>query len=502
MNTTPYWFDSFRRPKFRSLDRSLSTDVLIIGAGVTGLIAAYLLRRAGLSVAVLERERLAARDSGHTTAHLTCVTDKRLHELASDFGGQHAKAAWDAGMAAIDEIEQIVKEENIACNFYRVPGYLHAPVSGGKSDERTKLQKDAKLATKFGLNAAYTDSVPFLDRPGVRFGDQAKFHPLKFLFALAREIDGGGSHIFEMSPVKEFDPKKNRARAKGHWISYDQVVLATNNPVLGESNLITGMIFQMKLSLYSSYVVGAKIPRDSVPIASFWDTNDPYQYLRVDRCARTDYAIFGGEDHKTGQAKNTETCFRNVENSLLKLVPRAKIDHRWSGQVIVSNDGLPFIGPNEKDQFIATGFCGNGFTFGAIAAVMARDWITGIKNPWSDLFAPDRKKVRGGTWNYLRENKDYPYYLIQDRFRAPEGKSLRAVKRGEGKILMLEGKKLAVYRDKHSRVKKMSAVCPHMGCLVRWNQAEATWDCPCHGSRFNPMGKVIAGPAEASLPLA
>ena len=280
-----------------------------------------------------------------------------------------------------------------------------------------------------------------MNRPGVRFGDQAKFHPLKFLFALAREIDGGGSSIFETSAVKEFDSKKKRAKANGHWINYDRVVLATNNPVLGESNLIAGMIFQMKLSLYSSYVVGAKIPRDSVPIASFWDTNDPYQYLRVDRSGRSDYAIFGGEDHKTGQAKNTETCFRNVENDLLKLVPRAKIDHRWSGQVIVSNDGLPFIGPNEKDQFIATGFCGNGFTFGAIAAVMARDWITGIKNPWSDLFAPDRKKVRGGTWDYLRENKDYPYYLIQDRFRAPEGKSLRAVKRGEGKILMLGAKK-------------------------------------------------------------
>jgi glycine/D-amino acid oxidase-like deaminating enzyme/nitrite reductase/ring-hydroxylating ferredoxin subunit len=502
MNTTPYWFDSAKGQKFRKLARSLSTEVLIIGAGVTGLMAAYLLRRAGLSVALLERERLAKRDSGHTTAHLTCVTDKRLHELVSDFGEQHAKAAWDAGTAAIDEIEQIVQEKNIDCEFCRVPGYLHAPISGGKSGERTKLQKDAKLAIKFGFNAAYLDSIPFADQPGVRFGDQAKFHPLKFLFALAREIEGGGSSIFEMSAVKEFDSKKKRAKVNGHWISYDRVVLATNNPVLGESNLIAGTLFQMKLSLYSSYVVGAKIPRDSVPIASFWDTNDPYQYLRVDRSDGSDYAIFGGEDHKTGQAKNTETSFRNVEKNLLRLVPKAKIDHRWSGQVIVSNDGLPFIGPNEEDQFIATGFCGNGFTFGAIAAVMARDWITGIKNPWSDLFAPDRKKVRGGTWDYLRENKDYPYYLIQDRFRAPEGKSLRAVKRGEGKILMLGRKKLAVHRDKHGRVKKMSAVCPHMGCLVRWNQAEATWDCPCHGSRFNSRGKVIAGPAESSLGLA
>ena len=134
-----------------------------------------------------------------------------------------------------------------------------------------------------------------------------------------------------------------------------------------------------------------------------------------------------------------------------------------------------------------------------MAAVMARDWITGVKNPWRDLFSPDRKKVRGGTWDYLRENKDYPYYLIQDRFRSPEGKSVRAVKRGEGKILKLGGKKLAVYRDDRGRVKKMSAVCPHMDCLVRWNQADATWDCPCHGSRFGPKGNVLAGPAETPL---
>ena len=218
---------------------------------------------------------------------------------------------------AIDEIERIVQEENIACEFCRVPGYLHAPVSGRKSNKRAKLKRDAKLATRFGFNAVYLDSIPFMNRPGVRFGDQAKFHPLKFLFGLAQKIDGGGCSIYETSAVKEFDRRRSVPRANGHWINYDRVVLATNNPILGESSLIAGMIFQMKLSLYSSYVVGAKVPRDSVPIASFWDTNDPYQYLRVDRCGRSDYAIFGGEDHKTGQAKNTETCFRNVENALL-----------------------------------------------------------------------------------------------------------------------------------------------------------------------------------------
>ena len=254
-----------------------------MGAGVTGIVATYLLKKAGLRVALLERERIASRDSGHTTAHLTCVTDKRLHELVNQFGRQHAKAAWDAGAAAIDEIESIVKDENIACEFSRVPGYLHAPVSGGQSDERANLRKDAKLANEFGFNAAYLDHVPFMNTQGVRFADQAKFHPLKFLFALAKKIHGAGCYIFENSVVKEFDLKKKRAKANGQWISYDRIVLATNNPLLGESGLIKGMIFQMKLALYSSYVIGATVPRGSITALNQTTRSSAVKITRQDR---------------------------------------------------------------------------------------------------------------------------------------------------------------------------------------------------------------------------
>ena len=181
-----------------------------MGAGVTGIVAAYLLKKAGLRVALLERERLASRDSGHTTAHLTCVTDKRLHELVTQFGRQHAKAAWDAGTAAIDELESIVKNENIACEFSRVPGYLHAPVSGEQSDERANLRKDAKLANEFGFNAAYLDHVPFMNTPGVRFADQAKFHPLKFLLALAKKSTATDV-IFSKTPLRRSSIRKRSA---------------------------------------------------------------------------------------------------------------------------------------------------------------------------------------------------------------------------------------------------------------------------------------------------
>ncbi len=499
MDTTPYWLSSATVPPFPALDKAVTVDVLVVGGGITGVTTAYLLRQAGLSVGLAERDRIGRIDTGHTTAHLTAVTDTRLHELVQDFGRDHARALWDAGAAAIDQIEENVERENIDCEFTRVPGYLHAPVEGDKEESRAKFQEDARLANEFGFDASYLDSVPHMQRPGVRFSDQAKFHPIKYLPALADRIPGEGSYLWEESEASEFDSKKRRAKINGHWVSYGTLVLATHNPLTGESGLVSSMLFQTKLALYTTYAIGATISRGSVPAASFWDTNDPYLYLRVDRRKDEDYAILGGEDHKTGQVTDTEKCYERLQDSLTKIAPGARIDHRWSGQVIETNDGLPFIGESEPGQFISTGFSGNGMTFGTLSAMMARDWITQKKNPWTDLFDPSRKKVKGGAWDYLKENKDYPYYLLKTYLAKPEGESLASVGKNEGKILKLNGKKMAVYRDAEGTVCKRSAVCPHMGCIVRWNPAEATWDCPCHGSRFKTDGSVISGPAETPL---
>jgi Rieske Fe-S protein len=335
--------------------------------------------------------------------------------------------------------------------------------------------------------------------PGIRFSDQAKFHPIKYLAALAKNFAGDKSVIFEGSEAKEFDANKGRVKINGHWISYGLVILATHNPLTGEAGLIGGMTFQSKLALYTSYAIGALVPRGSIPCASFWDTNDPYQYLRVDRHGDQDYVILGGEDHKTGQAGNTESRFLRLEETLRRIAPKAIVDHRWCGQVIETNDGLPFIGETKPGQFIATGYAGNGMTFGTVAAMMAADWVAQRNNPWTDLFAPGRTKPKGAVWDYLKENADYPYYLMKTRLAAPEGESLSAVQAGEGKVLKLNGRKFAVYRDSSGKVKKRSAICTHMGCVVRWNVADKTWDCPCHGSRFRPDGIVISGPAETPL---
>jgi len=498
MKKEPYWLDTAKIKSFPALNRDISVDVLVIGAGITGITAAYLLKQSGLSVALIERERAAIRDTGHTTAHLTYVTDIGLDTLQRKFGADHAEAVWDAGAAAIDEIEAIVVREAIDCKFARVPGYLHGPIDCDSKNDNQELKKIACLAQQFGFEATFLESIPHFGVAGIRFADQARFHPRKYLAHLIQMIPGDRSYVFEKTAAGKFDAKRRRVKANGHWITFDRVAILTNNPLVGFASVTSATLFQTKLSLYSSYVLGASIPRGALPLALFWDTKNPYDYLRVHPRTGFDYAIFGGEDQKTGQGQTPSRCYDRLLAKLKKIVPEAQIEHRWSGQVIETNDGLPVIGENADRQFIATGFCGNGITFGTISAMMARDWATGTKNPWTELFAADRKMVRA-PWDYLKENKDYPYYFVKGRLQRAEADSVRELRRGAGMIVKSKSGKLAAYRDSKGTMHKRSAVCPHMGCIVRWNQAEKTWDCPCHGSRFKATGEVIAGPAESGL---
>lgn len=499
MDTTPYWIDSAAMPRFPKVERELEVDVVVIGGGITGITAAYLLKQAGKTVALLERERCARVDTGHTTAHLTAVTDLRLQAIKKTFGREAAKAVWDAGGAAIDQIVKAIRAEDIACDFHWVPGFLHAPLDGAKESDREFLRREAETARELGIAAEFVEAVPSFERAGVKFPHQAIFHPRKYLAALVQQIPGGGSHVFEASEASAVEEKPLAVRANDKLIRCRSVLMATHNPLMGTAGLLGATLFQSKLALYTSYVLRAKIPAGKIPAGSYWDTAEPYNYLRVERQRGFDSAIFGGEDHKTGQEPDTEGAYRRLEERLRRFAPEAEIDHRWSGQVIETNDGLPFIGELTENQFGATGFSGNGMTFGTLGAMMMTDAVLKRKNPWQDLFDPGRKKLIGGTWSYLKENLDYPYFLVRDWVGSAEGKLLRALKRGQGKILNLDGKKVAAFRDEAGKVALCSPVCTHLGCVVGWNEAEHTWDCPCHGSRFKPTGEVIAGPAEEPL---
>jgi glycine/D-amino acid oxidase-like deaminating enzyme/nitrite reductase/ring-hydroxylating ferredoxin subunit len=498
--TDAYWIEAADMPQFPTLDRDLSVDVLVVGGGVTGITAAYLLTRAGRRVALIDRARLARMDTGLTTAHLTCVTDARLAALRTSFGDDHAQAAWDAGLAAISQIDACIRAENIECAFKWVPGYLHAPPGRGASTaDRDDLREEADAASALGFDAQFVERVPFVNQPGVEFASQAQFNPRQYLAALVRAIGNGGGVIFENTPAADVTDEPMSVSAGGHAIRCDRIVVATHNPIVGAAGLIDATLLQTKLSLYSSYVVGGRIPAGLLPHALFWDTADPYRYLRVEPHRQFDFAIFGGEDHKTGQEPDTRARFARLETDVRRLIPEIHITHRWSGQVIETNDGLPLIGDMAPRQFAATGFAGNGMTFGTLGAMMACDWAVGRPNPWSELFDPGRTKIRGGLWNYLKENKDYPYYLIRDRFAGPDARTLRAVPRGAGRLVDLDGTRVAAYRAADGSITLLSPVCTHMGCHVTWNSSEQTWDCPCHGSRFAPTGAVLAGPAESRL---
>jgi glycine/D-amino acid oxidase-like deaminating enzyme/nitrite reductase/ring-hydroxylating ferredoxin subunit len=501
LDTTPYWLESASFPVGSRLDSEVHVDVVVVGGGITGLTAAYLLTKAGKTVAVLERGRCARVDTGHTTAHLTMVTDTRLTELVTRFGRDHAQAVWDAGLAAIAQIDAAVREEDIDCGFAWVDGYLHAPREiADQRDLARSFNEEAALATELGFDATFIDDVPLVGGPGIRFDDQARFHPRQYLAALARAITAGGGRIYEHSEAGEFRDKPLGVRVNGHVVSCEDVVIATHNPLVGIAGLASATVFQTKLALYTSYVVAGRIQKGKSPDALFWDTADPYHYLRVEPHRDYDVVIYGGEDHKTGQASDTTACYGRLERSLTTLLPGIDVTHHWSAQVIETPDGLPYIGQTAEHQYVATGFAGNGMTFGTLGAVMAADAILGRKNPWSELLDPGRLAIRKGLWDYVKENADYPYYLIRDRFAGAEGRSLRSVRRGHGKVVERSGGKVAAFRDDSGRVTTRSAICTHMGCVVGWNEAERTWDCPCHGSRFKPTGEVIAGPAESPLP--
>ena len=497
--------------KFGKLTENLRVDVVIVGGGVTGITAAYLIKNAGLTVALLERWRCLDGDSGRTTAHLTCVMDWPLGELVDEVGADLAQGAWQAGATAIDQIEEIVKKRKIACEFKRVPGYLTGSIARdqGIADyqdvarELEVIQREVDLNKALGFDAKFVKKAPVYGKPAMRIANQAKFHPVKYLGALLKEIDGNGSHVFEESEVTEFSESPLGVVANEKRVTCNYMVLATHSPIKGNADILSAALFQTRRVAYSTYVVGARIPHGAAPEALFWDLSDPYYYLRVDAGGEDghDYAILGGMDHKTGQKEETEEQFKKLEEMMHRLFKGkggAKVDKRWSGQVNETGDGLPLIGEVAEKQFIATGYAGNGMTFGTVAGMMALDAVLGQKNEWTEIFALNRVKLKG-VMDYVKENIDYPFYMIKDRLMGTDKEGVESVKLGDGAIANVNGNQVAVYRDQRGNVTVLNPTCTHMGCVVHWNQTEKTWDCPCHGSRFKPTGEVLNGPAEVRL---
>ncbi|MES2766331.1 MAG: FAD-dependent oxidoreductase [Bacteroidota bacterium] len=499
-NNISVWHATAETPEYPALTENITVDVCIIGAGISGLTTAYLLTRAGKTVAVVDDGAIASGETGRTTAHLSNALDDRYYELIRLHGEEKAKMAYGSHTAAIDEIEDIVKREHIDCDFKRVDGYLFTPPD--ENEEELELEKKALQSIGVPNMIIVHDSPCKSLKAGrsLMFPKQAQFHPLKYLSAVAQAITKKGGKIFLKTHATEMNGGAN-ANVKtegGAVISCSHIVVATNSPVNDM------LVIHTKQAAYRTYVIGARIERGSVPLALYWDTPDPYHYIRVDSDKNKDYdvLIIGGEDHKTGQEDNPEDHFKSLEEWARERFPMIEaIEYRWSGQVMEPIDGMAFIGRNPMDEdnvYVATGDSGNGMTHGTIAGMLITDLILKRKNPWEELYDPSRLIPLGATGEFLKEGANMAAQYA-DWVTPGEEDSTAAIEAGEGAVIRRGLLKIAAFKDETGTVHERSAVCPHLGCIVAWNSSEKSWDCPCHGSRFDCYGTVVNGPANVDL---
>jgi glycine/D-amino acid oxidase-like deaminating enzyme/nitrite reductase/ring-hydroxylating ferredoxin subunit len=493
------WRATAAAPAAPTLGKNVRADVCIVGAGIAGLTTAYLLTREGQSVVVVEKNQIGRGETSNTSAHLSNEIDATYREIERLHGEEGARLTAQSHSAAITQVESIVSEEEIDCDFERLDGYLFL----GQGGTKKSLEEERQAARRAGLNVTSLRQSPFKLKLGhcLRFPEQGQFHPLKYLTGLVRAIRRAKGEIHAHTEATEIKGGKTaHVKTKnGRTISAGAVIVATDTPINDWVKIHT------KQAAYRSYVIGAPVPLDSIPKALYWDTEDPFHYVRVKRMRdhhrSRDILIFGGEDHKTGQDDDVKNRYGRLIHWARTHFPGIGVpEFRWSGQVMNTIDGLAFIGRNPGDElniYIATGDSGMGLTHGTIAGMVIRDLILGRDNPWATLYDPSRKSLRAAG-AFAKENLNATSQY-EDWVTPGEVSGVEEIKPGTGAILRQGMSKFAVYRDDTGKVHERSAVCPHLGCIVAWNAAERSWDCPCHGSRFSPDGAVLNGPAIGPL---
>ena len=462
----------------------------MVGGGITGLTTALLLAEAGKRVTLLETRRLAAGVSGSTTAHLTEALDTRYHELQSKFGHEGAALARASSREAIEKIAQLAS--GVDCGFERLNGYLFA------TEESQLSELDAELLAAERAGAAVTRHnqlpLPLPALGSLVFANQAQFRPTDYLAGVAKRLAKTDARVCEGVTVLNVETKGQLTLETdvGYSVTADAVVLATHAP-------FQNLKLQLELAQYRSYVVAGPVPH---PLGGlFWDMADPYNYFRSTSIEGRNYLIVGGGDHRTGTLPEggPDAPFQHLAALATRLGSTAS--ERWSAQVAEPADGLPFIGKPEADTqlYLAQGFSGNGMTFGTLAAMLISDSLLGRENRYAELYRADRFKPLATAGAVLSENAETAAHLVAGHVKPVADRPIAEVGRGEGCILKVNGKKLAVYRDVEGDVHAVSALCTHQGCQVAFNPTEHSWDCPCHGSRFDVDGRVLDGPAKKPL---
>jgi glycine/D-amino acid oxidase-like deaminating enzyme/nitrite reductase/ring-hydroxylating ferredoxin subunit len=503
--TTSVWAPEISQPTdgVRPLLEDDSAEVCIVGAGIAGLLIAQHLASAGRSVVILDQAGTLAGETRRTTAHLTSVLDAGYARLESMHGVEIARKLAQSHTAAINLIERLARDGGIDCDFRRLDGYLY-DVAGAVGDG--SLESEWQAAQRAGLECELvsTAPLPFVNGPALRFPNQAEFDPARFGEALVRDVLRKGGRIY--APVRVVALEKGSVlcvrTADGRTVRANDVVMATNTPI---NDIVT---MHTKQAPYRTYALAAPIPRGSITAGLYWDREEPYHYVRTapsrDGSLAPDYEwlIVGGEDHKVGQDARSESRWTRLEQWVRTRFERAGAPlYRWSGQVLEPVDGIAFIGLNPGDEhvFVVTGHSGNGMTYGGVAGMLIADLISGRPSAWASVYDPARKPVTAkAIGRFVRENlnvaRRYGDWLVEG-----DAASVEQIERGQGAVVRRGLKKVAVYVDERGRAHELSAKCPHLGCVVAWNRAEKSWDCPCHGSRFDAHGRVLMGPAVRDL---
>lgn len=482
--------------KFSELIGDKDCEVCVVGAGISGLTIAYTLLKQGKSVIVLDKGQSISGETALTSAHLSTAIDDGYAHLETMHGTEGIQMIAESHLAAIEKIQRIIKEEKIDCDFEWVDGYLIA----GKNENEIVLFNELSAAKRAGLKAARLEfSIPYSKKNigrALKFDCQAQFHAMKYMKGLQKAVEKMGGVIYGKSLVsttKESD-FITVTTDSGNAVYCEYLVFATNTPVNHTIAVHT------KESAYRSYVIGLEIPKGSFPKILLWDTLSPYHYVRIQEEKDRDVLIVGGEDHRVGQCERGRNPFNRLDAWVKrKLGIDAKMIYKWSGQIIETVDGLAYIGrsPMSKKIFEVSGDSGHGITHGTIASIIIPDLIMNKGNIWEDLYSPSRITLSAIS-TYVKENIQGATQNL-DWFSPGEVESVAQISKGEGAIIREGVSKIAAYKDTNGKIHKCSAVCPHLGALVRWNSTEKTWDCPFHGSRFSEKGEVINGPSTISL---
>jgi glycine/D-amino acid oxidase-like deaminating enzyme/nitrite reductase/ring-hydroxylating ferredoxin subunit len=491
-----FWIDTTPETDYPALSESVDVDVAVVGAGITGITAATLLKRAGKTVALIDSRRIVHGATGYTTAKVTSGHGASYSKIRKGFGEEGARIYAQANEAAVERIARFVEEDGIDCEFERRTNYVYAE----SEDEVAQLRQEAEVERKAGLDVQLVDDtpLPFDVFAALKLENQAQFHPRKYLLALAATIPGDGSHVFEQTrvhDVKHGEPCEVTTE-RGSLRARD-VVVATHLPILDRG------LFFAKAYPHRSYAVAAMIGQAQDPEGMYINSGTPTRSIRTLRDGDRVFIQVGGNGHKTGDEQNTPARYDQLERFLRQHWPGAgEIRYRWSTQDFMAHDYVPYVGRLRRGSdhiYVATGYSKWGMTNGTAGAMIVADRILGRDNPWAELYDSKRLVRRSGLGSFLKENTSAGVHFFVDRLSPSDRPEVEQLKPGEGALVRVRARKTAVYRDEQGQLHGMSPVCQHLYCLVAWNRAERTWDCPCHGSRYAGDGTAIEGPTTKDL---